>query len=79
MTAIGAETSSMDCSLAVCADSAWVGSGCIGHGMAFIGVNVGEKVPKDDEKLEEKLMEESLEMTILPPADGDQLCRAAEL
>lgn len=56
------------CGLTVYADSIWVGGGCIGLGMVFTGINMGDNVrtPEDDKKLkklERKLLKHKLVTT----------------
>jgi len=48
------------CGLAIYADRTWTGGGCIGLGMVFMGISMGDnlRTPEDDQKL--KKIEQTL-------------------
>ena len=79
MTVVAADLSK-HCGLTVCADSIWVGSGRVGLGMVFTGVNMGNDVhtPDDDKRLK-KLEERLVELKLVTTPKLEILCSASFL
>ena len=77
MTVVAADLSK-HCDLTVYADKIWVGGGCVGLGMVFMGVNMGDDVrtPEDDEKLK-KLEEKLVELKLMTPPKLEILCSSS--
>ena len=69
------EDLSKHCGLTVYADSIWVGGGCMGLGMVFTGVSIGDNVrtPEDDKKLK-KLEERLVELKFVTTPELEVLC-----
>lgn len=63
------------CGLTVCADRIWVGGGCIGLGMVFMGISMGNnaRTPEDNQKLK-KLERKLVELKLVTTPKLEILC-----
>ena len=77
MTVVAADLSE-HCGLTVCADRIWVGGGCVGLGMVFTGVNMGDDVrtPDDDKRLK-KLEKKLAKLKLATPPKLEIICSAS--
>jgi len=63
------------CGLTIYADCIWTGGGCIGLGMVFMGISMGNnlRTPEDDQKLK-KLEQKLAELKLMTPPKLEILC-----
>jgi len=77
MTVVARDLSN-DCGLTVYVDRIWTGGGCIGLGMVFMGISMGNnlRTPEDDRKLK-KLEQRLAELKFVTAPKLEILCSAS--
>jgi len=77
MTIIARDLSNA-CGLAIYADRIWTGSGCIGLGLVFMGISMGDnlRTPEDDQKLK-KLEQALAELKLMTTTKLEILCSSS--